>query len=144
MKNIFFFVIICFMCSCDTYKRNKFEYHFGKKDNEWINMYKTEVFFSCINKGYNEKSIFDLIEKKDLFVPYEPIYTEYNNIDTLADKVIKNITKPIYPHCDDCTEKEKNEILKKNYICATCLNYYASKELDSIAKKAYKKYLKTK
>ena len=36
-----------------------------------------------------------------------------------------------------------NEDLKeRNFISMTCLNYYASKELDSIAKKAFKEHLK--
>jgi hypothetical protein len=124
------------------YKRTKFEYHFGKNQNEWINMYKTDFFLSCLRKGYKNDTIFKLIAQNDLLVPYEPILFHYDRIDALAVKLIKNIPKAIYPHCDDCTEEEEKEDLKKNYICASCLNYYASKELDSIAKKAYQKHIK--
>ncbi|WP_162789252.1 hypothetical protein [Flavobacterium fluviale] len=41
------------------------------------------------------KVFFDLIAKKDLFVPYEPIYGEYNKIDLLTSKMIKDIQNPI-------------------------------------------------
>jgi hypothetical protein len=105
-------------------------------------MYKTDFFFTCIRKGYKDDTIFKLIAQKDLLVPYEPILFHYDRIDTLATTVIKNIPKPIYPYCADCTAEEEKEELKKNYICASCLNYYASRELDSIAKKTYKEYLK--
>ena len=106
-------------------------------------MYKTDVFLSCLRKGYKDDSFFYQIAKKDLLVPYEPILSYYNRIDTLTTKVIKNMPRPIFPHCDDCTKEEELEMGKKNYICASCLNYYASRELDSIAKKAYKDYLKS-
>lgn len=138
---IFLGLVLSIFYSCDTYKRTKFEYHFGKNENEWINMYKTQFFLTCLRKGYNDDAILKLIAQKDLLVPYEPVLFQYDKIDTLATRIIKNIPKPIYPHCDDCTEEEEKENLKKNYICASCLNYYASKELDSIAKNVYKKYL---
>ena len=143
MKNkIVIIVIGCVLWSCTTYKRNKFEYHFGNNNNQWINMYKTKFFFNCLRKGYNNDAFFESIAKKDLLFPYEPILFNYDRIDTLATKVIKNMPKPIFPHCDDCTEAEEIEEAKKNYICASCLNYYASRELDSIARKAYKEYLR--
>lgn len=143
MKNkiIILGVLLLIISSCESYKRTKFEYHFGKNENEWINMYKTDFFFTCLRKGYKTDTIFKLIAQKDLLVPYEPILFHYSKIDTLANRIINNIPKPIYPHCDDCTEVEEKESLKKNYICASCLNYYASRDLDSIAKKAYKEYL---
>lgn len=134
----------CFLWSCATYKRTKFEYHFGNNKNEWVNMYKTDVFLTCLRKGYKDDAFFYQIAKKDLLVPYEPILFHYDRIDTLATRVIKNIPKPIFPHCDDCTEEEEAAEVKKNYICASCLNYYASRELDSIAKKAYKEYVNGK
>jgi hypothetical protein len=143
IKSKIVLITSCLLISCGTYKRDKFEYHFGDENNKWINMFKTRVYFSCIQKGYKDKNIFELISREDLMVPYDPIYFEYGKIDTLTAKIIKNIPKPIYPNCDDCSEEEQQEIIKKNYICATCLNYYASRELDSIAKAAYKKYQKT-
>lgn len=131
-------VLSCLLSSCATHKRDKFDYHFGEFENEWINMYKTDFFLSCIRKGYQDDEIFKLMAKKDLLVPYEPILFHYDEIDSLAANVIKNMPKPIFPHCDDCTVEEEAADLKKNYICASCLNYYASRELDVIAKRAYK------
>lgn len=143
MKKLVIIIIVFVVVSCSTNKRTKFEYQLGSKDNEWINNFKTEFFFTCLKKGYNNDSIFKLISKKDFQYLYEPFAFQHDEIDILATRVIKNIPKPIYPHCDDCSKKEEQEILKKNYICASCLNYYASRELDSIAKKTYKNYIKT-
>nr|WP_315247532.1 hypothetical protein [uncultured Flavobacterium sp.] len=117
MRTTIIIIILGFLLftlySCSTYKRTKFEYHFGKNGNEWINMYKTDFFLTCIRKGYNDDTFFESISKKDLLVPYEPIVFQYDKIDTLATKVIKNMPKPIYPHCDDCTDEEEKENLKK-------------------------------
>jgi hypothetical protein len=143
MKKIFIIGMFFFLfSSCETYKRARFEYHFGNNDVDWINMYKTQFFFDCLRKGYKDDAFFNSIAKRDLLVPYEPILSYYGRIDTLASKVIMNMPRPIYPHCDDCSEEEEQEDLKKNYICASCLNYYASREFDSIVKKAYRDYVK--
>lgn len=142
MKQLLSLLFIITTISCSIVKRPKFEYHFGTKENVWINNFKTEFFFSCIRQGYKNDTIFKLISKKDLLYRYEPFAYQHNEIDIIANKIIQNIPRPIYAPCDDCTDKEKDEEYKKNYICATCLNYYASRELDSIAKKTYNKYEK--
>lgn len=141
MKNVILNLLICslLISSCSTFKRNKFEYHLGSQKNEWINNYKTEFFFECIKKGYKNDTIFKLISKKDLLYIYEPFALQHSQIDKLATNLIDNLPKPIYPHCDDCNTKEEQEEILKNYICASCLNYYASRELDSIAKSNYKR-----
>jgi hypothetical protein len=141
MKRLTVITIAFLIISCSTYKRTNFEYHLGKKENEWINNFKTEFFFSCLKIGYKNDTIFKLISRKDFQYLYEPFAFQHNAINILATKIIKDMPKPIYPHCDDCTEKEEKEEAEKNYICASCLNYYASRELDSIAKKAYKEYI---
>lgn len=142
MKKVFVLITVVFISSCSTYKRTKFEYNLGKEKNEWINNYKTEFFLKCIKKAYKNDSIFKLIVKQDLLYLYEPSANQNNQIDSLSTIIIKNIPKPIFQHCDDCTIKEEKEELQKNYFCASCLNFYASRELDSLAKKEYKKYLK--
>lgn len=142
MKKILFLTILFLILSCSTYKRTRFEYNLGSKKNEWINNFKTEFFFTCLKKGYDNDTIFKLIAKKDFQYLYEPFAYQHNKIDSLALKIIQNIPKPIIPHCDDCTKEEEIEELKKNYICATCLNYYASYELDSITRVTYRKLLK--
>ena len=80
---------------------------------------------------------FKIIKKKDLLNIYDgyPI----KNIDSarsLGKKVIAEIPRP-FIKIDNDEEYLKN----KNFISYSCLNYYASRELDSIAKKAYKEYL---
>lgn len=141
MRNKIALLLVCLVLfSCNTYKREKFDYKFGT--NTWINSYKTDVFFACIKKGYNNDSIFKLIEKKD-FISLTGDFqiTEMNESKKLGENVINKMPMPIYPKCDDCDEKEE---IKKNYICASCLNYYASRELDSIARQAYKEHVKIK
>ena len=124
--------------SCSTYNREKFEYHLGNKKNEWINNFKTEFFFSCLKKGYKSDSITNLISKKDLLYLYEPYAFQHEQIDSISRLIIEKMPKPIYPHNDEINDKKE---LDKNYICASCLNYYSSRELDSIAKKKYKKLI---
>lgn len=103
-------------------------------------MYKDEVFYACIKEGYQNDTIFKLMGKKDFFSPLASVnIAEANNADILGKKIIQNMPKPIIPLCDDCNQKE---LLKMNYISSNCLNYYASKELDSIARIEYKKHLK--
>lgn len=134
MKKICILLSVMFI-SCSTYKRERFDYNFG--ENQWVNSYKTDVFFACIKKAYQSDSLFKLIEKKDFFsLPGNPQIDEMKESQKLGEAIINKIPKPIYPKCEDCNQEEE---LKKNYFCAACLNYYASRELDSIAKKAYKK-----
>ena len=140
MKKLIIIVILSnIVSSCTTYKREKFDYHFGS--NEWINIYKTNVFFACIRNGYGNDTIFKLIGKTDLLFPIEAVYDEIENNNVLGKQIIINMPKPVYPHCDECNEEEE---AKKNYICASCLNYYASRELDSISKEAYINHVKMK
>jgi hypothetical protein len=80
------------------------------------------------------------MEKKDFFFPYDEIDIDERKVASLlGKKIISEITIPTIPHCDDCdANSEKN----KNYISNNCLKYYASRELDSISKAAYKAHLK--
>jgi hypothetical protein len=135
MKKIFLLIIITTFFSCNSYKRDKFYYRKDDK-NGWINTFKAEVFYECLREGYQNDTVFKIIAKKDLFNSYDGF--EFNVIDSakiLGSSIIKKMPKP-YINMD-------NEDLKeRNFISMTCLNYYASKELDSIAKKAFKEHLK--
>lgn len=143
MRKILFLTLFILISSCSSNKRAKFEYNLGSPKTEWITNFKTEFFFTCLKKGYKNDTIFNLIAKKDMQYLYEPFAFQHNEIDSLASNIIQNIPKPIIPPCDDCSKEEAIESFKKNFICATCLNYYASYELDSIAKVAYKKQVKS-
>lgn len=92
------------------------------------------MFYACLNEGYQNDSIFELMKKRDLFNPYDEIdFDEIDSARANGKKIIKNMPKPW--HCDDCKGNE-------NYISANCLHYYASRELDSIARISYKAHLK--
>jgi hypothetical protein len=139
-KLIVGFVILFLILSCNTYKRDKFVYNLGQGKEQWINNYKTEFFIKCLQYGYQNDSIIKLMSKKDIlyYLP-NPLEFQHKEIDNLASKIIAEMPKPIYPKLEEDDEKEE---FKKQLICANCLNYYASKELDSIAKISYTKSIK--
>ena len=78
-----------------------------------------------------------MMKKKDLLNIYDgyPIKI-IDNARSLGKKIITEMPKP-FIKIDNDEEYLKN----KNFISYSCLNYYSSRELDSIAKKAYKEYL---
>jgi hypothetical protein len=126
--------------SCNTYKRDTFYFRSDSKYKSksfWIDNFKDEVFYECLKEGYKNDSIFKLMGKKDLFNSSE-IYdlSELDSARVLGREIIKNMPPP-FIHIDD------KDITGMNFISASCLHYYASHELDSIAKRAYKKHLKT-
>ena len=135
MKKIFLLLTSLIIFSCSTYQRDKFSY---RKDDKkyWINNFKSEVFYECLKEGYQNDTIFKLIAKKDLFNTRE--YFEFDLIDSakvLGKSIIIKMPTP-YINLDE------SDLKNKNFISMSCLNYYASRELDSIAKKLYKVHLK--
>ena len=71
MKKTFLILIIAFSTfSCNSYKRDKFKYR-NEDKNVWINTFKSEVFYSCINEGIKNDSLFKIIKKKDLLNIYD-------------------------------------------------------------------------
>lgn len=137
MKQTYLIIITAFVTlSCSTYKRDKFQYRNVDK-KVWINTFKSEVFYSCISEGIKNDSLFKMMKKKDLLNTYDgyPIKI-IDNARSLGKKIIAEMPKP-FIKIDNDEEYLKN----KNFISYSCLNYYSSRELDSIAKKAYKEYL---
>jgi hypothetical protein len=138
-QNAVILTICLLVLSCNTYKRDKFYYRGQIKSSSmsWINNFKDEVFYECLKEGYKNDSIFKLMSKKDLFNTSDGGMTldDYNSIRILGRKIIKNMPPP-YIHIDD------EDISGMNFISASCLHYYASRELDSIAKAAYKNHVK--
>jgi hypothetical protein len=135
-KIIVGFVVLFLILSCNTYKRDKFVYNLGQGKEQWINNYKAEFFIKCLQYGYQNDSIIKFMSKEDiLYYLSNPLEFQHKEIETMAFKIINEMPKTIYPHCDDCNDAEQ---VKKKLICANCLNYHASKELDSIAKIAFK------
>lgn len=141
MKTKFYLLIlVLIISSCKSkYQRDTFQY--DDTSNLWINAFKYQVFYTCLKEGINNDTLYKIMRNKDLFNPYDDIdILERKTASELGKKVIENLPKPtVIPHCDDCNESLQNS---KNYISNNCLKYYASKELDSIAKIAYKLHLK--
>ncbi|MDP5201336.1 hypothetical protein [Flavobacterium sp. DG2-3] len=132
MKNISTFLILCFFCSCSKSIYQKFNYNYSV--NPWIAAYKDNVFFSCLRESYKNDSIFKIIEQRDALNPYDGLsLDDLRRARELGVTLSTNISKPIL--CENCKEGD-------NYYMANCLHYYISKELDSIAKKAYRNHLK--
>ena len=78
MKKIYLIITITFVTlSCNTYKRDKFQYR-NEDKNVWINTFKSEVFYSCIKEGIKNDSVFKIIKKKDLL---NSTYWQYYKID---------------------------------------------------------------
>lgn len=145
--------IIIFGCSIkkqeqeywgDSFRKEIKPFEYGATNNSWITAYKDEVFYSCIREGYKNDSIWLLMSKEDWFNPYDGI--DLADIDTaivIGKKIIQDLPKETYFNSEEFFY-EKDESKHKNYISATCLHYYISRELDSIAKEAFKNEVKRK
>jgi hypothetical protein len=101
--------------------------------NGWVIEYKQKAFFDCLFQGYKNDSIFKLIQKEDSFINADNIpMTLWPKIKSDSKKIIQGL--PPTEYYDDDLSKNKKHILQ------TCLCYFASRELDSIAKQEYKFY----
>jgi len=137
MKKKLIIIMILFLYSCSSNKREKFSYKNTDKEF-WINSYKTEVFLSCLNEGINNDSIIKILSRKDLLNMNENIFKdEIDSARFIGKNIAKNIPKPFIK-----IDTDEYNLLEKKFISYNCLKYYASTELDSIAKKAYEKHLK--
>ena len=135
MKKIFLITICASIFSCNSYKRQKFEYR-NNDPNVWINTYKTEVYFSCIKESFKSDSLIQLMDKKDLFNLYDGFdILAIDNARHNGREVVKNM-----PLANIKIDADEFYLKSKNYYSYNCLNYYASKELDSIAHLQYNKY----
>ena len=123
--------------SCSTQNRDNFKYRNDDK-KVWINTFKSEVFYECLREGFKNDTIFKLMSEKDLFNSYDAI--DFTTIDFARELGKKIIIKMPAPYIK--IDLGEEYLLKKNFISYNCLNYYASKELDSIANSEYKKMLK--
>jgi len=133
--------IACLLNSCSIYRKNNNSIEI---DKNWIETYKTIAFWSCFRESYSNDSLMKLITKKDFIYQNEVIanWEIIENSEIIGKKHAFKIEKlNVYPKFE---EGNKEEFLKKNYFLKNCLNYYASKELDSIATSEYKKMLKNR
>lgn len=127
---------------CAGYPRKKYTPNFGTEKQGWKNNFKTEFFVKCLQKGINNDTLTRIVTSKDLlYYNADPLEFQHHLADSLSNVVIQNLPVPMFPHCEDCDETQEK---KKRFICGNCLNYYASRELDSIAEVAYKKHIADK
>lgn len=139
MKRKYVIIVVFLFAACETSKLQQFNN--SKDENAFINAFKDHVFFKCFYASYPynvRDSISRIMMKYELYNPNEDfrIYAFENKklIDSLGISIPKNI--PPFWHI----EGEENK--GKNVYLATCLHYYASSQLDSIARTEYKKYRK--
>ena len=124
MKYISITILLFCLSSCSKNNYQKFDYN--KSNNPWVEAFKDNVFFACLKESYQNDTIFELIEKRDAFNPYDGLsLDDINKTKELAKHLVNNIPKPAM--CENCKEGE-------NYYMANSLHYYASRDLDSIEK----------
>lgn len=128
MKRIIIISLIC-LSSCITYQKNDY----NKDNNSWIASFQDNVFFWSLKESMQNDTIFQMLEIKNVYNPNGALSVdEINEARGIAKEFIKNMPKPVV--CENCEED-------KYYYMANCLHYYASCELEFIAKEAYKKHL---
>jgi hypothetical protein len=132
---IVYILLMGVITSCSSISYPKFDYNYSS--NPWIGNFKDQVFFSALRAAYkNDTTLFNLIEKRDAFNPYDGLSLDALNMArSLGTSLIKNMPPPAM--CEECEDG-------MNYYMATALHYYNSKELDLIARAEYKKYVKTR
>jgi hypothetical protein len=104
--------------------------------NGWVEDYKQNSFYQCLSQGYKNDSIFKLIHKEDIFLESPLPMSLWPKVRMDSKKIIDSLPETEY--YNDETDKHKRHILE------TCLCYFASRELDSIAKEEYKLFKKDK
>lgn len=131
---LIFLVLFSFVIfSCSVKKK---QIYTDKQQETWVTLFKEEVFVECLKESYQNDTIFKLISKKDISGSHDFIVwiTEIEIARKLGREFAVNIPDPEYKF-DDYKIGQK-------YYMSTCLRYYASRELDSIAIFEYKKHLK--
>lgn len=106
----------------------------ARQSNMWVTDYKQTAFSQCLFKAYKNDTIFKMIQKEDLFLEGVIPMELWTKINADSQKIADNI--PVTEYYSDADDKDKKHILE------TCLCYFSSRQLDSIAKQAYKEYIK--
>gem|GEM_PF-851726 len=135
---VFSMLLFCFSCSLH---KEKFSYphQYKNEKQSWIDAYKYNAFWGCVNAGLGNDSLRLILKRKDLYYPYSEITFHY--VDEARDKGRGIIEKLPLPYIKiDIGDEEFYE--GKNYISLTCLNYYESRDLEKTAQKAYKEFIK--
>ncbi|WP_412467340.1 hypothetical protein [Pedobacter sp. KLB.chiD] len=132
MKILKPFILICsfVLSSCKTnYRYPRFDFNNGP--NPCVNAFKDRVFLSILSEAYKGTDALKEISKRDVGNPYEGIYSPelFKKIDSIGHDFYNKIPPPELCECDK----------GQNYFMAQALHFYASRELDSVARAELKK-----
>lgn len=135
MKTFVFFIVLALIASCTSYKRERFSYPNSEKDT-WINSYKYEAFYGCIREGLGNDSLRIILSNKDLFRPNMDMdFVTVDKARAFGKVIAKAMPPPVIK-----VDRGEEELRNRNFISYSCLNYFASRELDSVARKEYEIY----
>ena len=142
MKKTFYSLFISFIIfSCSTSKelredRKSWDY------KNWDNQFKKRAISLCILKGYENKKIENLINEND-YSFYSPLGKAI--FDKALEPIInKEITKIKFDSIklDNTYPNDLKSIYQKRNVFGHCLDFYESKQLDSITRVEKKKWKK--
>lgn len=138
---ILFILLLVVLYSCNSAKD-----HIRLKNTTWDRRYtkqdfKDYVFCECLLAGLGDESIREKFEMTDKTF-YSPVHA------VLFDSISKVIVKPVIlsmkvdsaesvGRVSEATEHKKN-------VFGNCMNFYKSKELDSIARVSIKRWARIK
>lgn len=133
MKTIISILLIIFLTSCSSQKVVSERALKKNQEDGFVHFYKVQSFCSCIRQAYENKQITELMQKEDLLGSYDELANQLfqKQIDSLAKNVAQGIKKETY---EDFEGKKR--------IAETCLTFYTSKKLDSLAHVTYKRLTK--
>lgn len=131
-RKILAVLIVAFLVSCSSYKKDRFVYN----EFTWTDQFKAAIFLACIKESYKGDSIYEQMGQRDIFFANDAFHGQLGLINELGEHFVKKIPLPKRP-CPECKKEDR-------YFLANCLKYYESRELDSIAKAEYKTFLKHK
>lgn len=124
--------LLMFATSCAINRKTKLDGYLPKEN--YMKLYKTAIICGCIREGTN-KSLDEFLDRNNdpgWFTEVEwlsiPVYEE-------ADSIGKAYSKKIVPI-------DYIEVEGKSPVFSRCIWYGMSKEVDKIARKKYKEFIK--
>ena len=141
MKKIFFLVLLFIISSCAVSKELK-EERISWDYNNWDKKYKERALCLCIMKGYENKSIENLLIKNDNSF-YNPIGIAIfdKSLKPIINDELKKIKQDSINSIGSYPDDLKTIYQKRN-VLGNCIDFYNSKKLDSITKKESEKWKK--
>lgn len=138
MRKIKIIIVILLFSACNSYRSLDKYYGFTYKiqAEDWIEGFKNQVFFSCIEEGYKNDSILLITTSEKFSNPHNDMrYKDILKAKEIGKEAYEKGPKRLYFIGLDSTPL-------KRHIATACLKYYVSRELDSIAKNEFEIYFK--